>query len=468
LTANAPSKETDTLSLYNKATEANRPIFASPKPRPVHSLDPTVERNKAIDHQAHDHIFASPKPVPAPVPPHKPLVDNANIHTNIRTPLANDHHPHPSTRWSPFVFRTQFEFDSETSDVQLQTQTTEFEMNEGLSTTGDDDCQSSDISLDLTPLNLDDDDNSLLRKDDADALLSFLIDDNDITRPVESVSHGWTKTTYDMACTAVQATPGSFTYSESIDRSWADRYPSMKTQIQPTPSFSDSALTTKDLVGSPSPMFSRFPMSRNIDQSLQGESAARLDTPPSKLITEKEKFSAISTLTRGSKSRKKARLSPQEKQDPSLPYDKFNAFSPKTPSMPSLETAELDICWTDTKPYFRVGFVNNEEVLHTPARKSVNNDENLYQVLSSRGSRSDQHKRSAFATTPHFPNTLLKVFHSEPNRQINPYSRVLDAPIQALTELRPRQLPSPPQDALKTHEMNRVLFGIESPTTSEY
>jgi hypothetical protein len=453
-------KDIDTRSLHKKTLDEKRPVFASPKPILVHSLNPQVENVKKVDDRAHRPILASLKPVLEPLPCRDPLVDNDN-----ELPLENNHHSHSSIRWSPFVFHNPHEFDHESDGIQLEYQTTAPELNDNFSTQGDDDSRSSDFNLDLTPLDLDDNTNALLRKEDADAVLSFLIGDDENGRTLDtSVPRGWANITHNEGQANAKAAAGSFTYSESAGPSW-----SANTQVQPAPSFSESDLMIGDLASCHSPMFSRCSMSRITDQSVHNKSAGRLNTPPSKLITEKEKFSAISTLTRGSRSRKKARLSPQENPDQSLPYEQFNGFSPSTPSMPRLEkAAELDICWTDTKPYFRIGYVNSDELLQTPGRKPAESNEHLYQVLSSRGSRSE-HKRPNFATTPHFPRPLLKPFHSEPNRQIKPSTMEANFHAQAfLTEMRPHHYPSPIQSALQARDMNRVLFGIESPCTSEF
>jgi len=348
--------------------------------------------------------------------------------------------PQPSIRWSPFVFQRTREFDSETNGVA----TMNMNMNGEFSSREEDSPQSSELSLDLTPLDFDAEDDVPLHKEDTDALLYFL-DEKESAASAPCGEGTITETTRANAAV-------SFTYSDSAEPSWSH------------------SLMTRDLICSPV-------FSMNYDQSMMSGSTSkpmRISTPPSKVITEEEKFSAISNLTGPkTRSRKKPRLSPKEENVDmtlSVPFNDSIGNAPRTPLLPSLgEAEEVDIVWTKTKPYFRLGFVGRNVAWHTPTRnQSQNANDHIYQALSSRGSRSDPRNRKAFGATPHLPTSLLKACHSEPRRTSQPSFIVAGASIRPLTELRPTKnfacLPSPTQNVVK--DMNRVLFGLESPSSS--
>lgn len=417
-------KKESTLKKKLSVMEVSRPIFASPKPvQQVHLPLPTQ----------HAATTASASELNQP----QPQMNQQLLH---RYDL-----PRPSIQWSPFVFQRTHEFDSETNG--------DAEMNGEFSSVEEDSPQSSELTLDLdlTPLDFDAEDDAPLHKEDADALLYFLVADNrnngkeyDAPAPApDPCGEGTiTETTREYAA-------GSFTYSDSAEPSWSH------------------SLMARDLICSPV-------FSMNYDQSMMTGSASkpiRISTPPSKVITEQEKFSAISNLTGPkTRSRKKPRFSPKEEHVDMTLSVRFNdsiANVPRTPPVPPLgEAEELDIVWTDRKPYFRLGVVA-QNAWNTPTRKQNAND-HIYQALSSRGSRSDPRNTKAFGITPHLPNSTLKAYHSEPRRTREPSSIVAGASIRPLTELRPTNnftcLPSPTQNVVK--DMNRVLFGLDSPSSA--
>ena len=425
-TALTPGKKEPTLKKILSVSEASRPIFASPKPVQQAHL-PFPMKNAATTASASELYQPQPQM-------NQQLVHRYDL-------------PRPSFQWSPFVFQRTYEFDSETNG--------DADMNGEISSGEEENSspQSSGLSLDLdlTPLDFYAEDDVPLHKTDADALLYFLNADNGRNGEKSNApapapcGEGTTETARAYAT-------GSFTYSDSAETSWSH------------------SLMARDLICSPV-------FSTNYDRSMMTGSTSkpmRISTPPSKVITEQEKFSAISNLTGPkTRSRKKPRLSSKEgnvDMTLSVPFNDSIANVPRTPPVPSLEVAEdLDIVWTDRKPYFRLGVVarNVASAWNTPTRKRNAND-HIYQALSSRGSRSDPRNRKAFGITPHLPTSILKAYHSEPRRISKPSSILTGASIQPLTELRPKNnlpcLPSPIQHVGK--DMNRILFGLDSPSSS--
>lgn len=225
-------------------------------------------------------------------------------------------------------------------------------------------------------------------------------------------------------------------------------------------------------------------------------------TPPKYVeMSPSSRYSSISTLTRNrtGTTKRKRRISNSA------------SLVPKSQSMPPLEASrELDLQFTDTKPYFRLANLEccetpkddscvSELAYSTPGMDSnicaysnystaVNSDKNdLFRVLaspftlSSKGSKASYSEASRkkyfpFATTPHPPQSVLKPFHSEPKRGCH-----LHSPLRApwKTERRPNQLfvgntplvalevqkecHSPTHDTLAGMDLNKVLFGYESP-----